>query len=208
MHFLHIRKTGGTAVKTALYPWAGAIELRLHPHHTTLADIPVGERVICILRDPVERFVSGFNSRLRRGAPRFDRPWNAGEEIAFARYDTPGALADGLVADDPQAIEAMHAIRELGRAQADWLPQALIEQRRGDLLWIGHNDTLDNDFERLKGLLSLPRDVRLPADDIAAHRTPPEYSRSLSPTGRRALQEMFACDYRLIAWAREMAVRA
>src|SRR6056297_3418392 len=67
VHFLHIRKAGGTAIKEALKDIAVKQNVILHPHKTRLKDIPEGEKVFFFLRNPVSRFVSGFNSRLREG---------------------------------------------------------------------------------------------------------------------------------------------
>lgn len=69
LHFLHIRKTGGTALKNALraHPVTENCVLHLHPHRIRLSDVPVGHRVMLATRDPVSRFVSGFGSRLRQG---------------------------------------------------------------------------------------------------------------------------------------------
>jgi|688.fasta_scaffold455285_2 hypothetical protein len=51
-HFLHIGKTGGTAVQQALEPHlhAGKYAIVLEPHATRLADVPPGEAVFFLLR--------------------------------------------------------------------------------------------------------------------------------------------------------------
>ena len=43
-----------------------------------------GDEVVVILRDPVARFVSGFNSRQRQGMPKHFNAWKPAEERAFA----------------------------------------------------------------------------------------------------------------------------
>ena len=70
VHFLHIGKTGGTAIKAALKAYPPAVTLHVHPHRFALADVPRGERVFFFVRDPLSRFVSAFHSRKRRGLPR------------------------------------------------------------------------------------------------------------------------------------------
>src|SRR6056297_1213665 len=94
VHFLHIRKAGGTAIKEALKDIAVKQNVILHPHKTRLKDIPEGEKVFFFLRNPVSRFVSGFNSRLREGKPRYNSPWNEGEKVAFSRFPTANDLAE------------------------------------------------------------------------------------------------------------------
>ena len=82
VHLLHIGKTGGTALKTAL---AGAASpthvLILEDHPTRLRSVPVGERVAFFVRDPLTRFVSGFLSRQRKGRPRYFHDWSAEEAL-------------------------------------------------------------------------------------------------------------------------------
>ena len=68
VHILHIRKTGGSAVKESLGPYTmtDKFRIKLHGHSFTLKDVPKGEKVVFFLRDPFTRFVSGFYSRKRK----------------------------------------------------------------------------------------------------------------------------------------------
>lgn len=207
-HFLHIRKTGGIAVKTALAPYAKAWKLRLHRHETKLEKIPSGERICFFLRDPVSRFVSGFNSRLRQGRPRLNNVWNEGETQAFANFVTPNALAEALGARQERAFEAMAGIRHINQAMTDWIgsPVAL-ERRISDIVWIGRTETLNDDFARIKSKLGLPESIELPADDVAAHRTPPGMETALSEAGRAAIRAWYADDYRLLETVDKLRLR-
>lgn len=67
VHLLHIGKTGGSAVKHTLkqYPPNNRYAVHLHKHGVKLSDIPKGNMVIFVVRDPVSRFISGFYSRHR-----------------------------------------------------------------------------------------------------------------------------------------------
>ena len=85
VHFLHVGKIGGTAIKHAIggaqAPDSGerarlAYVVHLHRHAVGLRDVPVGEKFFFFVRDPVSRFVSGFHSRQRRGAPRYSGRWS------------------------------------------------------------------------------------------------------------------------------------
>lgn len=70
LQFLHIPKTGGSAIKHALAAHAGSQDasLEFHRHQTRLIDIPVGLPVGLVVRDPVSRFVSAFFSRKRKAS--------------------------------------------------------------------------------------------------------------------------------------------
>ena len=103
-------------------PIASRFNIVLHPHRTTLPNIPEGERAFFFLRDPIARFVSAFNSRLREGRPRYHYPWRDEEKVAFSIFKTPNELATALSAADSflrkQAEAAMHGIGQVEEACA------------------------------------------------------------------------------------------
>ena len=202
VHVLHIGKTGGTALKHALAPVAEARGIVLHDHETRLTDIPSGERAVLVLRDPLARFVSAFHSRRRQGRPRHDWPWSEGERAAYAHFDDPDALACAFAAGDPEAIAAMEAIAHIRTPQVWWTgsPEAL-RARRDDLLLVGRCETLADDFARLRALLALPADLRLPTGDVEAHRNPPGADTRLSEPSREALRRHYAADLALLGAA-------
>lgn len=204
IHFLHVGKTGGSAVKHALAPMAGRLGVVLHRHGTRLADLPRGERAFFFLRDPVERFVSGFHSRRRRGRPRVDVPWSEAERAAFERFESPGALAEAI-GTDPAAGDAMRGIRHVCWPQARWTgpPEALLA-RRADVLMAGRCETLERDVARLSDLLGLDEPLRLPRGDVEAHRNPPGLDRHLSEPARAALRDWYARDYAVLEAARSL----
>lgn len=194
---LHISKTGGTALGETLEPFAGKVRKR--GHRFTLARVPRDHKVHFVVREPVERFVSGFNSRLRKGLPRHDRPWSPAEEVAFSRFSTPNALAEALsgpAEDRLAAREAMSNIVHTSLRLTDTLGSLdEFESRRGQVAWIGHMPTLDSDFEMLKAHLHLPAETRLPSDPVRSHVTPQGYSTTLSEIGRANLRAWYKDDF-------------
>jgi hypothetical protein len=201
VHLLHIGKTGGTAIKAALRPYRAAAGIQYHKHQTTLADLPPGERVVFFVRDPISRFVSGFNSRLRKGLPRYDVPWNDQEKEAFSLFQTPDQLAAALSARDlalrERAYMAMLGIRHVKTSYRDWFgDEQALEARLADIVFIGLQEELNSDFEALKTLLNIPPEAALPKDDVSTHRTPDGLDRALSPEAEANLKEWFAEDVR------------
>ena len=75
VNFLHVGKTGGTAVKWALrragLPDTPYGPVRVHRHTFRMRDVPPEDHVIFFVRDPIARFMSGFYSRLNKGQPRY-----------------------------------------------------------------------------------------------------------------------------------------
>lgn len=202
IHFLHIRKTGGTAITEALRPVADSHGIVLHDHQTRLSDVPRDHRVVFFVRHPIARFVSGFCSRQRRGLPRHRYEWNDAEAQAFRCFRTANDLAEGLSATDLQTLSraqaAMRGISHVKNTYRDWFSgEQELDDRFESILLIGLQEKLASDFEYLKMLLKLPKTVSLPVDDFLAHRTPPEYDRHLSSLAQRNLAQWYAEDIRL-----------
>ena len=211
VHFLHIRKTGGTAVK---HPLKNHLRTRrylihLHRHNVKLKDVPVGDKVFFFLRDPVSRFVSGFYSKQRRGRPRYSSRWSSGERIAFRQYQTPNELASALSSENPrqrqQAVQAMKSIAHVKSSYWDWFDsESYFRSRRSDIILIGFQETLSADFERLKMKLELPQSVKLPTDEIKAHRNPPDLDTNLDEQAIKNLKSWYARDYAFIRLCKEV----
>lgn len=214
LNVLHIGKTGGTALKHVLteHQAASRYQLLFRGHDVKLADIPVGERFMFLIRDPLTRFVSAFNGRLREDRPRYHYPWRDEERVAFGIFNAPDQLAVALSASDPvkreQAEQAMRGIGHVNTPYTFWFGDVdAFRARLSDVFFIGLQDRLDEDFELLKGKLDLPREVRLPGDERASHRTPAGFQDQLSETGRSNLERWYAWDVEFVRLCRELAPR-
>lgn len=207
-HYLHVGKTGGTAVKAALRPVAtqGRYRLDLHGHDFTLADVPSGERFFFAVRDPVSRFVSAFYSRKRRGAdPGGLHPWSPAEAEAFAEFPTANALAE-QIDGSPSAAAAMRSIVHVRSHYSTWFgPPGELLTRRSDLLFVLRQEHLDADFARLVDRLGLAGRAALPTDDPRAHRGPRDVDRTLSDRAVGNLREWYADDIRFVELCESLA---
>jgi len=210
IHVLHIGKTGGTALKAALAPFAAEGRFVLHGHATRCSDCPPGSRIFFVVRHPVDRFVSAFNSRLRRGRPRFDYPWSPRQALVFSLFRSPNALAEGLGSRNPlvrlAAGLSMRAIGHLRRRLSYWIDAEEIE--RNPRLIVGTLATLDADLRRLLAIAGIEEPAELPTDPVEAHVTPPQFDKSLSAGAVRNLTRYFRSDialYEACLRAREAA---
>ena len=208
---LHIGKTGGTAVKTVLNAsrkLGAGKSFTVFKHEVGLAAVAEGnlcERLMFFIREPVDRFVSAFNSRLRKGFPRHNAKWNVREEVAFAHFKTPNELAEGLSSDDPDirevAVGSMMSIMHLRRSYEHYLGSLeLLEQEKERIYLIGATETFDADFSLMRAVLGIADDIALPTDDYGAHRTPDGFERTVSDLGRRNVQDYYKTDYAIYDW--------
>ena len=212
VHFLHIGKTGGTALKHAIgsaqesssgdrarLPYV----VHLHRHPVGLRDVPVGERFFFFVRDPVSRFVSGFHSRQRRGQPRYSGQWSEQERDAFQRFGTPDRLAAALssVNDEERACAetAMTSIPHVRDSYWKWFEsEEYFVTRLDDLLFIGFQKHLCEDFEILKSRLRLPNDLALPDDDVHSHANPRHLDTTLGDAAVANLYRWYEEDFRFL----------
>ena len=196
-HFVHVTKTAGTALKAALADVDAESNFRVaaHGHDFRLRDVPQGDWFFFSVRDPVERFVSGFLDRQRLGRPRFFAPWRGGEEVAFARFASPEELAVALSAGGERqrvAEEAMDAIGHVSNSYWEWFGDADALRSRVDrLLWIGRMQAVD--YEVLARRLHVDR-LPMPEDPVVAHRSVAP-SLELSAAAERNIRRWYARDY-------------
>jgi hypothetical protein len=211
LHVFHIGKTGGTALNHVLVEHADACRYRpvFGGHVLTLKDVPRGERFMFFIRDPLDRFVSAFNSRLREGRPRYHYPWRDEERVAFAEFKTPDQLATALSSADraerARAEDAMRGIGHVNTPYSFWFgSQRNFRKRLPGVFFIGFQERLDDDFELLKRKLGLPSEIDLPRGD-AAHEAPAGFERRLSETARANLARWYADDVGFVALCWEVA---
>jgi len=212
LHVLHVGKTGGTSLNHVLVEYADAA--RLQPvfggHQLRVADVPVGESFMFVLRDPLSRYVSAFNSRLREGRPRYHYPWREEERVAFEEFKTPDQLGTALSAKDrrerSRAKQAMAAIGHVNTHYSYWFGKpSAFRKRLDDVFFIAFQEQLDDDFVLLRKKLGLPDGARLPQDDTVAHRSPPGFAVELGDVARANLARWYEDDLEFAELCRRLA---
>ena len=207
--FLHIGKTGGTALRALLrahVAQTGHRPFLILPHAMTLAeaarDYPRAELGFFI-RDPLARLVSGFLSRQRRGRPRHDIPWTDAEARAFADFDSPDALGRALAEGDPRATAALQAIQHTREGLAHFLGSPdLLERLAPRIGFVGQTESFAADIDRLKARFGIEPDLAAPEDEIGAHRNPEPDRAQISGDAASAFRTWLAKDYAVHAWCR------
>ena len=210
VHILHIGKTGGMTLKSVLRDrkvrvTADRRPVIIHNHHTTLVQVLAGHRknqAAFFLRDPLARFVSGFNSRLRRGLPERDAPWNADETIVFKYFETANDLAEALsskrVIVQDRALFAFGALSHLRNSYTFYLRDPdYLASRLNRVAFIGFQETYEEDVSRLFWVLGAGEEVEV----VHRHRAPETSSTELSRRAVRNLRNWYAEDRAIYEWA-------
>lgn len=220
LYFVHVGKTGGTALKrcarsSLTSKRRGTFEILdgrvVLLRHISLAQArrkfgPV-DHIAFSFREPTERFVSGFYCRARMGQPEHNSPWDADEAAAFGHFRSANLLAESLSSADDitrsAAVYAMNAIRHL---------------RRGYVFHFGKSvDFLAHDAARVTACIdskNLKRDGAAflhrigvedaAADALAGPRSGPSYPRELSPRAVENLRQFWAAEYEYYAIFQEL----
>jgi hypothetical protein len=214
--FLHIGKTGGTALKAIINARmadivAAGFQPRYHGHKSSLQKIAAAgrgirppSRIVFFVRDPITRFASAFYSRWRQGRPTYHVPWKPEEQIVFELFRTPGELADTLSADDKglrtAARLAMHDIRHVSAPLKKFLgsPKAITSRARR-VFFIGTQETFDEDVGALLRKFGVEQTIP-PIDERRRHVAPPDEDRRISDQGMKNLREWYAADLEIYDW--------
>lgn len=212
IHFLHIRKTGGTAIKEALRfdLKTDKYTIHLQEHKYRLTEVPEGDLYFFFLRDPISRFKSGFYSRQRQGKPRYYFPWSQEEEQALNQFSTPNQLAISLSSQDSNlrqaAATAMRNIRHINLSYYYWFDsKKYFLSRLDSLVFIGFQEYLESDFDALKTILDLPENVKLPHDNIKAHKNIYLSDSDLDLEAKRNLKMWYIRDYDFLRLCKDKA---
>ncbi|MEM7528699.1 MAG: hypothetical protein AAF416_13625 [Pseudomonadota bacterium] len=207
VHFLHVGKTGGIALGRAIVPYErqGGRIILWHPHETSLRDVPVGEKVFLVLRDPLDRIRSAYKARQRQGGKSLPTPAPGAERDVFSRYPSLDALGQALGSAEAEerhrAETAFHSVKHLQDHYGHWLvSHDYVRERRDDILLICRQERLATDFEALKQKLGLPAHAALSTDAHRANRAPAGKEAALSAEGEAGLRRILAEDYELIAF--------
>lgn len=206
---LHIPKTGGTSLRAALdKAQAQGVPVPLvFPHNLSVAlavrAFP-DTRHVFLLRDPLERAISGFQSRLRSGRPQFDIPWTAEEAAAFAHFPSVEHWLDAMLRDDDFSYSAVRfagrAVKHLGWNYVHFFGDAeQVAQRAGRFALIGRTGDMAQFCAALAGLCGFDPDL-LPAEHLhVSQRGPASILARYTPEDQARLRARFEAEYRIVA---------
>lgn len=214
VHFLHIGKTGGSAIRSVLdkNKETSTYTILSHGHAISIQNIPKGEKIIFFLRDPISRFISGFYSRKRKGQPRYNIEWRPLEKEIFRTFETPNQLALALSNKDSKhyslALKSMDYIQHLRHYDNWYIDFKYFNSRLKDIFFIGFQESLDEDFLKLKEKLFLDKETILPTDDVGAHRNPKGLDKHLDNIAKETLRKHYEKDIKFYDLCKEFASKS
>ena len=169
VHFLHIGKTGGTSIINQLILLN---EIPDCPHHfhfynhqVKLRHLPLDQKYFFAVRDPVDRFVSGFYSTKHKNK---GMPWTQAETTAFDNFSDANSLAESLFSNSLiglAAHDAMKSIKHVADFQIDWITSASMLTAHQPIAVLNQK-TLEHDFNQLLKKLNM-QSVALPTQNTA-----------------------------------------
>ena len=206
--FLHVPKTSGTSfrkfsTKAAAHGYPLPLRIKHHCKFLLLTSVLPNAKIAIIARDPIERYISAFNSRLRGGRPQNNIPWNDKTAIAFSLFNDPIDWIEGLVSADDWTISAARYVRKnvnLIRYDYEFYFGSVetVHQNASRLI-VG---TM-KDYEDFLRRVLIHCDVEF--DDVSQHlktyhkarRPTSELTEQLDPVARAKLMEYFADEYEI-----------
>lgn len=206
IHILHIGKTGGTAIKYVFNQVESfRYDIILHNHKFKLSDVPVDEKAVFFLRNPVSRFLSAFYSRKRKGKPRYNSQWSKTEELLFNAFPSHHMFINALNKREEAGMQLLNkSLEEIKHfwSITYWLESIdYLAKRKNDILFVGFQETLTKDFEILKDKLGLDKSIILPVNDVDAHRGQ-GYDKSLNNDQKNLLEKLYIEDLNIIEFCK------
>ncbi len=174
-------------------------------HDAKLKDILTSDqdaKIAFTFRDPAQRFVSAFHSRLRCGRPRNNSHWSTAEAVSFQYFETPDALARALSGDDQRLFSAAEfAIRSISHLRRDYRfhfgsLDALIKSRN-NIVFASDLSDLDHTYKDLFGFLVDDKDS--PLERMGRFHVG-HYGDALSSEGLVALKTYWREEFEIHDW--------
>lgn len=198
--FLHIGKNAGTQIMhVARQLHEYGISVKKAGHRVKLLDLPKGTSYFFSIRNPANRFISGFYSRKRKGLPRIYSEWSDHEAAAFQKFEHANELAEDLFLTGAQGDFARSAIKSIshtGMQQIDWFQgYAFLE------LWpplaIIRQESLNKDMQKFLDLFDVGVNISrfLTNDKVQAHANNYDLLPPLSNLGIENLKKWYIQDY-------------
>jgi hypothetical protein len=196
--FLHFGKTGGTFFTTSLSHYRHNLA---HVHHEDISLKRVcGQKcVVFFVRDPIDRWISGYYSRYRHGCPSHCSNWTQCEEEYFTKFPTVNSLAEALTethtSTEKLLLKSAHnmvnCVGHLWRNFAFYLKGLKTEFNK--IGYVGLTDNMTEDFQYFIKKFNFTQISKHTFEKI--HPNLSNKTNVLSEKGRQNLINLLVKDY-------------
>jgi hypothetical protein len=167
--FLHIPKTGGSSFSSFSRNMisAGYLMPVRFGHIWSLGDIVQcfpNTKVSFMIRDPLDRTISAFNSRLRQGRPRFSNNWKPREATAFSLFPNVEAYLNALISKEEFDISAVKfaqvSIKHLKWGYVNYFEGTVpLERNRSSIHLVGEVENSIKFWEKYAAQFDIPAEI-------------------------------------------------
>jgi len=201
LHFIHIGKTAGSSIRNSLIHFNNSqkkYHFFIYGHSFKLYHLAKKEKYFLTIRNPVNRFVSGFLSQQNRVKFLIENKITEKEREAFKNFSDANHLAESLFSDDlaikTKAGSAMKNIKHVNDPYTDYFSKEnLIERTPSFVLEL---EKLDADFYEFCKKLKLEI-IELPKEKKLTHKGDYSNNKELSEGAILNLKKWYKDDFDL-----------
>ncbi len=195
---IHIGKTGGSSLKSWIRSHLSG-KVIMNSHNLRLGDRK-NAKYIFLVRDPVDRWISGYLHTLNTCCVESHLRWTLLN--AFAMYPSPTAFAEALY-QDPEAFKAASSMFHVHRGFHFYLGK--IKNHLQDILWVGDLGNLKNhtaNLSKMMGVVVTEPPGRLnTVHDLAGkflHHSNIQFLKNVSWNARCNIERYVSRDYDIL----------
>lgn len=117
-----------------------------------------------MIRDPLDRTISAFNSRLRQGRPHIGNNWKAPEATAFSLFTDVVSFLNALISGEEFDISAVKfaqtSIKHLKRGYVNYFGDAkTLEQHRSSIHLVGEVANSAGFWQKIAAQFDIPVEI-------------------------------------------------
>jgi len=209
LHFIHIGKTAGSSIRNSLIHFNNSqkkYHFNIYGHSFKLYHLAKKEKYFLTIRNPVNRFVSGFLSQQNRVKFEIENKITEEEKYikgfkereAFKNFSDANHLAESLFSDDlaikTKAGSAMKNTKHLNDPYADYFSKEDLIERKP--LFVLELEKLDSDFSEFCKKFKLEV-IALPKEKKLTHKGDYSNNKELSEGAILNLKKWYKDDFDL-----------
>lgn len=218
--YLHMGKTGGSSVNHVMN---SAVEAGFKPP-INFGHVYTMERILkehphieisVVLRDPIERIISGFNSRMRQSRPTYTAMWRNEEAIAYLWFPTVADYFEARInpANERMKSAALYAEQSMGHVKRGYEYHfhslEFIKKHAHRFYFLSTMNDLSDNIAGYFTPCGIPEDFVLKAAIVkhSGGKSTPSSLQKFDADFQAKLREFYSCEYEIYDFLKELAQR-